>query len=91
MVIPNYMYLKLKMSGPKGIITVGPSFEHAFKCDVKCVEHTEALALDEALVADLISRPTRPSAPPTIMSEASRLQSTPRSYPSTPASLRARR
>jgi hypothetical protein len=27
--------------------------EHAFDCDVECVEHTEALALDEALVANL--------------------------------------
>jgi hypothetical protein len=24
-----------------------------FKCDIECVEHTEVLALDEALVADL--------------------------------------
>jgi hypothetical protein len=41
------------MLGPKGIITVGPSFEHAFECDVECVEHAEALAHDEALVAYL--------------------------------------
>jgi hypothetical protein len=53
MVIPNYTYLKLKMPGPKGINTVRPSFEHAFKCDVECVEHTEVLALDEALMADM--------------------------------------
>jgi hypothetical protein len=38
---------------PKGVITVGSSIEHAFDCDVECVEHTEALALDEALVAGL--------------------------------------
>jgi hypothetical protein len=53
MVVPNYMYLKMKMSGPKGVITVGSSIEHAFNCDVECVEHAEALALDEALVANL--------------------------------------
>jgi hypothetical protein len=50
---PNYTYLKMKMPGPKGIIIVGSSIEHAFDCDVECVEHAEALALDEALVANL--------------------------------------
>jgi hypothetical protein len=49
--IPNYTYLKMKMSGPNGVITVGSSIEHAFDCDVECVEHAEALALDEALMA----------------------------------------
>ena len=29
MAIPNYTYLKLKMPGPKGVITVSSSFEHA--------------------------------------------------------------
>jgi hypothetical protein len=53
MAIPNYTYLKLKMPGPKGFITVGSSFEHAYECDVECVEHAEALALDEALTAQL--------------------------------------
>jgi hypothetical protein len=52
MAVPNYTYLKMKMPGPKGIITVGSSIEHAFDCDVECVEHAEALALDEALVAN---------------------------------------
>jgi hypothetical protein len=47
-VVPNYTYLKMKMSGPKDIIIVGPSIEHAFDCDVECMEHAEALALDEA-------------------------------------------
>jgi hypothetical protein len=53
MAVPNYTYLKMKMSGPKGAITVGSSIEHTFDCDVECVEHVEALVLDEALVADL--------------------------------------
>jgi hypothetical protein len=53
MVVPNYTYLKMKMPGPNGVITVGSSIEHAFDCDIECVEHTEALALDEALVANL--------------------------------------
>jgi hypothetical protein len=39
MAVLNYTYLKMKMSGPKGIIIVGSSIEHAFYCDVECVEH----------------------------------------------------
>jgi hypothetical protein len=53
MAVPNYTYLKMKMPGSRGVITVGSSIEHAFDCDVECVEHAEALALDEALVAGL--------------------------------------
>jgi hypothetical protein len=53
MAVPNYTYLKMKMPGPNDVITVGSSIEHAFDCDVKYVEHAEALALDEALVANL--------------------------------------
>jgi hypothetical protein len=53
MAVPNYTYLKMKMAGPMGVITVGSSIEHAFDCDVECVEHAKALALDEALVANL--------------------------------------
>ena len=48
-----HTYLKMKMPGPKGVITIGSSFEHAYKCDVECVEHAEALALNEALAAQL--------------------------------------
>jgi hypothetical protein len=53
MAVPNYTYLKMKMPGPNGVITLGSSIEHAFDCDVECVEHAEALALDEVLVANL--------------------------------------
>jgi hypothetical protein len=51
--VPNYTYLKMKMPGPNGVIIVGSSIEHALDCDVECVEHAEALALDEALVANM--------------------------------------
>jgi hypothetical protein len=53
MAVSNYTYLKMKMPGPKGVITVGSSIEHAFDCDVECVEHAEALALYEPLVASM--------------------------------------
>jgi hypothetical protein len=55
MVVPNYTYLKLKMLGPNGVITVGPTYRHAYECDVECVEYAEALAESKALIADLES------------------------------------
>ena len=33
MAIPNYTYLKLKMPGPNGVITMGSTFLHAYTCD----------------------------------------------------------
>jgi hypothetical protein len=53
MVVLNYTYLKLKMSGPSGVITVGSTYRHAYGCDVECVEYAEAIAESEALIADL--------------------------------------
>jgi hypothetical protein len=53
MAVPNYTYLKLKMSGPNRVITVGSTYRHAYKCDMECVEYAEALAESEALIADL--------------------------------------
>jgi hypothetical protein len=44
MVVPNYTYVKLKMPGPNGTITVGSTYRHAYECDVECVEYTEAIA-----------------------------------------------
>jgi hypothetical protein len=43
MAIPNYTYLKLKMLGPGGIITVGTSFQRAYECEVKCCDHVAAI------------------------------------------------
>jgi hypothetical protein len=53
MVVPNYTYLKIKMSGPKGFITIGPSYEHAYECNVECVEHGEAIMESTTLAVDL--------------------------------------
>jgi hypothetical protein len=53
MAIPNYTYLKLKMPGPKGVITVGPMYHHSYECDMECVEYAEALAESEALITDM--------------------------------------
>jgi hypothetical protein len=52
-VVPNYTYLKLKMPGPNGVITVGSTYRHAYECNMECMEYAEALAESEALIADL--------------------------------------
>jgi hypothetical protein len=49
MVVPNYTYLKLKMSGPRGVITVGTSFQHAYECEVECCEHATAIIASKEL------------------------------------------
>jgi hypothetical protein len=36
MVVPNCTYLKLKMSGPHGVITISTSFQHAYECSLEC-------------------------------------------------------
>jgi hypothetical protein len=51
--VPNYTYLKLKMTGPKGIIPVGSTYKNAYECDVACTKYVEALFESEALAADL--------------------------------------
>ena len=40
MAISNYTYLKLKMLGPNGIITMSSTFLHAFTCDREHFELT---------------------------------------------------
>ena len=55
MAIPNYTYLKLKMPGPNGVITMSSAFSHAFTCDREhyelatvVVNSTELLRLEES-------------------------------------------
>ena len=43
MAIPNYTYLKLKMTGLNGAITVSSAFLHAFACDREHYELTTAV------------------------------------------------
>jgi hypothetical protein len=49
MAVPNYTYLKLKIPGPKGIVTVGPTYQHAYECDVECFQFAEATIWSERL------------------------------------------
>jgi hypothetical protein len=52
MVVPNYIYLKLKISGLMGIITVGTTYQRTFECDVECFQFTKALIRSERLHAE---------------------------------------
>jgi predicted RNase H-like HicB family nuclease len=49
MAVPNYTYLKLKIPDPKGIITVGTTYQRAFECDAECFQFAEALIQSERL------------------------------------------
>ena len=53
MAVPNYTYLKLKMPGPNGVITVESTYEHAYDCDIECIEYAEALVEAETLIVNL--------------------------------------
>jgi hypothetical protein len=78
------------MPGPNGVITIGPSYEHAYECDVECVEHGEAVLESVTLAADLDGLANEildPSATPAALSP----QKTSSSCPSTPPIQRERR
>jgi hypothetical protein len=53
MAIPNYTYLRLKMPGPNGVITIRTTYQHAYEYDVECCKYAEAIIEAEALVIDL--------------------------------------
>ena len=51
MAIPNYTYLKLKMLGPNGVITIKGSFEQAYYYEQDCVAQVAALTTPVILSA----------------------------------------
>ena len=51
LVVPNDTYLKLKMSGPHGVITVSTSFQRAYECEVECCGHATAIVASGELAA----------------------------------------
>src|SRR5579859_2726527 len=55
MAVPNYTYLKLKIPGPKGAITVSSTYERALQCDDECVRYATALIESEQLLLDLMA------------------------------------
>lgn len=64
MVRPCYVYLKLKMPGPKGTIMVDGNLKHSLKCDVASIDIVEsqitATELDE-LKKSVDTKPARSS------------------------------
>ena len=59
MAIPNYTYLKLKMPGPNGVITIGSTFSHAYMCDREHYELTTAIINSaELLKLENLATPT---------------------------------
>ena len=50
MAVSNCTYLKLKMSGPHGVITVGTSFQRAYECEVECCDHAVAIITSRELM-----------------------------------------
>ena len=57
MAIPNYTYLKLKMLGVNGVITVGSTFLHAYTCDREHYELTTTV-INSAELPQLENSPT---------------------------------
>ena len=51
MAIPNYTYLKLKMPGTGGVITIGTSFQRAYECEVECCDHAATIIASRELMA----------------------------------------
>ena len=51
MAIPNNTYLKLKMPGPCGVITISTSFQRAYECEVECCEHDATIVASKELAA----------------------------------------
>ena len=49
MAVPNYTYLKLKMPGPCGVITIDTSFQRAYECKVECCEHATIIIASKEL------------------------------------------
>ena len=50
MAVPNYTYLKLKMPGPRGVITIGTSFQRAYECEIKCCDHASTVVASKELI-----------------------------------------
>lgn len=48
--VPNYMYLKLKMSAPHGVIIASASFQAAYACEQASCK----LALAQATTRELV-------------------------------------
>ena len=74
MAVPNYTYLKLKMPGPNGVITVSGSFEQAYVSSQEyydlatTVTNSAELGQLRATTAECRPDPGKPSQAPTFVS-----------------------
>jgi hypothetical protein len=50
MAIPNYSYLKLKMSGSTDTITMGTMVRHAYECEVECCDLADGASAKQELL-----------------------------------------
>ena len=57
MAVPNYAYLKLKISGPHGVIIVSGNFQSTYQCERDTVKYVEANDLDSGASSFPCSRP----------------------------------
>ena len=46
---PCYVYLKMKMPGPHGVITISGDFKRSNECEAACVDIAESFAVIEEL------------------------------------------
>jgi hypothetical protein len=53
--VPNYTYVKLKMLGLAGTITMGTMAQRAYKCEVKCCDLAEKVSTAQELQEELRS------------------------------------
>ena len=49
MAVPNYTYLKLKMPGPCGVITIDTSFQRTYESEVESYDHVMAIVASKEL------------------------------------------
>ena len=49
MAVPHYAYLKLKMPGPKGVITIAGNLQKSDSCDREFSKISETFGVEEAL------------------------------------------
>ena len=74
MAVPNYTYLKLKLPGPNGVITVSGSFEQAYVSSREYYDLTTTMANSaelgqlRAATAECRPDPGRPSQAPAFVS-----------------------
>jgi len=53
MAVPNYTYLKHKMPRPNDVITISTTSQHAYQCDIECIEQAEAIVEMVSLITSL--------------------------------------